>query len=134
MQMRISADNDYLNDSPNIQIGAIVNVRRCGGKYPANPLLIYEFEDPDEPGNWLCCEARELDPLVPEKDLEAQIEALTEKYQRLLDVKDAALGIAAFAFSHYAEQHFNKGTPESTMKALTNLGLERTMLDAQEAD
>lgn len=132
-QMRISADNDYRTDFDGGHgVGTVVNVRPYFNSEV--PELKYEFEDPDRPGTWLCCEARELDPLEPEPDLQAQIDALTEHYTQLLEVKDAALKIAAYAFAQYGSQHLAKGTPESTMKAFTNIGLERTMLDALEAD
>lgn len=72
--------------------------------------------------------------LVPPRDYEAEIEALTEHYAELLEIKDSALKIAGFVFGEYAKQHLAKETRESTMKAFTNVGLQRMMDDALEAD
>jgi hypothetical protein len=65
------------------------------------------------------------------------IEVITEEDEddtpTALEVKDSALRIAAFVFGQYREQHLAKETPEATMKALMNMGLEQLMNDALEA-
>lgn len=66
--------------------------------------------------------------------IDERIEVLIEDFTALIRQKDAALRVAAFVFGQYAENHFAKGTPESIMKAITNVGLEGMMLDALEAD
>lgn len=73
-------------------------------------------------------------PSLERIDLQAELDALTEHYAEVLAQKNAALKVASFVFGQYAENHFAKGTPESTMKAITNVGLEGMMLDALEAD
>ena len=73
-----------------------------------------------------------LDVIEEEEDLVVQ--DIIDSLQDQITVKDAALKLAAFVFNHYSELHLAKGTPEATMKGLTNVGLERMMLNAIEAD
>lgn len=73
----------------------------------------------------------EIEPVV---DYQTEIKALTEKYQRVIQMKDSALVIAAAAFGQYATHHYLKLTPESAIKGVTNEGLAQLMNDALEAD
>lgn len=73
--------------------------------------------------------ANDTFPLNPD-----EIELIEPETNAALELKNAALTMAAFVFRHYSELHLAKGTDESSMKAITNIGLERMMLDALDAD
>jgi hypothetical protein len=108
-----------VNDSKyNGELGTIVRIDFCNNyrvRWDNNPDNVEEL---NTHGGWWTEDALELaGETVADTNL-----------------KDAALTTAAFVFRQYAQYHLAKETPESTMKALTNLGLERIMLDALETD